>query len=334
MNANRAPGGFTLLELLVAVTITLVLAGLMLSVVTNTLNLWHRTQDNSSTSAQAKLALDMIERDLQTAVFRKDDGTWLAVDVHNTPVTLTSHGWLTTAALLKPATTESQRLLPDPVGGSSPRFSDGRFGFSGAWLRFITTTVAADGSLPTAVSYQIARRPLSGSITTTNPAEVRYTLFRSAVSAEYTLANGNEVTNPAYGSVATNPSASRSPATLTNPNNSDALATNVVDFGVWLYVRDSGGGLRQIFPADNSDTSHAARDTGTAPDSSRFPDVADVMVRILSEQGATLLSDIEKGGGRVARPAECGTDADWWWTVVETHSRVYLRRVEIKGASL
>src|SRR5258708_39477583 len=104
---NRPAEGFTLLELLVAVIITLVLAGLMLTVVTNTLNLWHRTQDNFSTSAQANLTLDMVERDLQAAIFRKDGGTWLAVAVINNSDNPATHGGLTPTAARQPAAPEA-----------------------------------------------------------------------------------------------------------------------------------------------------------------------------------------------------------------------------------
>lgn len=326
---------FTLLELLVAGTITLLLAGLMLSVVRGTLVLWQRTQDNFSTAAQAKLVLELVERDLQAAVFRRDGGTWLAVDVSNNPASLTAHGWLVPLTLRKPATAESQRLVPVSVDGSTPRIADTRFGLSGAWLRLITTNVESAGSLPVAVSYQLARRPLSGSIVASTQATVRYTLFRAAVSTSNTFALGNDVTVAGYGSSSVTPAAARSAATLTNPNSTDALATNAVDFGLWLYARELGsGGLRRIFPADNDDTTHAARDTGSATDADRFPAAADVMVRILTEQGADLLAEMESGVGRVARPPAYATDAEWWWAVVEAHSRVYTRRVEVKGSAL
>ncbi|SDS61169.1 prepilin-type N-terminal cleavage/methylation domain-containing protein [Opitutus sp. GAS368] len=331
--ANRC--GFTLLELLVAVTITLVLAGLMLTVVTNTLNLWHRTQDKFSTATQAKLLLDLVERDLQAAVFRKDGGPWLAVDVINTPASLTSHGWLVPTTSIKPATTESQRLVPGTVGGATPVISDARFGLSGAWLRFITTNVESAGSLPVAVSYQIARRPVTGAISAASPADVRYTLFRAAVGAANTQTGGNNVTAPSYASRSATPAGTRNQPTLTNPNGSDALATNVVDFGVWLHVRDTTtGGLRRIFPADNTDLVHVAQDPGAAADANRFPDVADVMVRILTEQGATLLAQMENGAGRVTRPPNYASDAEWWWAVVEANSHVYTRRIEVRGTAL
>jgi hypothetical protein len=312
--------------LLVAVTITLALAGLMLAVVTGTLNLWSRTQDNFSTAAQAKLALDLVERDLQAAVFREDGGNWLAVDVINTPASLASHGWLLTASS-KPATEESQRLWPEVL----PRISNARFGLSGAWLRFLTTNGESGGSLPVTVSYQIARRPLSGSITAGNPSERRYSLFRAAVSSANTVTGGNDVTAAVYGSSSSTPAATRSAATMTNPNSTDVLVTNAVDFGVWLYVRGATGELQRIFPADSSDLSHLAHDTGSAPDAARFPAVVDVMLRILTERGATLLAEMESGTGRVTRPGNFASDADWWWAVVEANSRVYVRRVAVKG---
>jgi len=323
---------FTLLELLVAMTITLILAGLMLAVLTNTLRLWQRTQEDFSASSSASLALDLIERDLRAAVFRKDGGTWLACDVIDAPALLAPHGWLIQTGM-KPAGTESRRLIPEPVDAATPLIANVRFGLSGAWLRFLSTNVETDGSLPMAVSYQIVRRPVSGAVASSNPAETRYTLFRSAVGSDATFATGNDVTAPGYAGISTTPSASRNPKTLMNPNSSDALATNVVDFGVWLHLRNSDGTLRRIFPADNDDLVHAARDSGGAADPNRFPEVVDVMVRILSDQGADLISEMETGGAHLNRPAQYESDAAWWWGVVESHSRVYVRRIVLRGVT-
>ena len=329
-NGNAA---FTLLELLVAVTITLILAGLMLAVVTNILSLWQRTQNNFTTASQSGLVLDMLTRDLHAALFRRDGGTWLALDVINSSTALVPHGWLTLPTM-KPATSDSQRLLPDPGNGSTPSISTARFGLSGIWLRFVTSNVEADGSLPIAVSYQIARRPVSGSLVASNPAEIRYTLFRSAVSTASTFSAAYDVASSAYVSTSVSPAASRGPKTLMNPNTLDALATNVVDFGVWLYVReDVTGELRRIYPADNNDLNHAAHAVGAAADADRFPDVADVMVRILSDHGAALLAEVESGGGHIARPTVYASDAEWWWGIVETNSRVHVRRIAVKGVS-
>lgn len=328
---------FTLLELLVAVTITLVLAGIMLSVTTSTLGVWTRTQNGFSKGSQAKLALDLMERDLHTAFYRRDgaNATWLAVDVVNDANLLVNHGWQS-GSRMKPAGAQSRRIAPPAVTGIDATISDARFGLSGAWLRFIGTNVESAGSLPTAISYQIVRRPVTGTnVSTTNAADVRYSFFRSAVSAENTFAGGYNVLGAAYGSSAPTSPTARAAVTLANPHTGgDTLATNVVDFGVWLYVRESSGALRRIFPENDTDFSHAASD-GVAPaDAARFPEVADVMLRVLTEEGARLLDALERGSGFITRPAQFATDDDWWWAVVEANSTVFTRRVEIKARPL
>lgn len=76
MNLNRR--GFTLVELLVAVGITAVLAAVLLSLVTSTLTLWGRSAVALSMDNQAALIIDRVQRDLESAVVRNDiDVTWL-----------------------------------------------------------------------------------------------------------------------------------------------------------------------------------------------------------------------------------------------------------------
>jgi len=230
---------FTLIELLAAVAITLILAGVMLAVVNNTLGLWQKTQHKFNAGTQAKLVFDLLERDLHAAIFRRDDAAWMVATVSNASSTQTIHGWLL-AAKMKPSAAESLRLLPE--AGNGP-LQNARFGVSGAWLRFITTNVEANGALPVAISYQIARRPVSGAVSSANPGDVRYTLFRSAVSTAATFSTGYDVQASGYGSSSTTPAASRNPKTITNPNNADALATNVVDFGAFIDIGVKQDGL-------------------------------------------------------------------------------------------
>ena len=320
--------GFTLLELLVAVSITVLLVGLILAVTTGVLNLWRRTQGGFGAGAEAKLALDLLERDLQSALYRADGNTWLAVDVTNSAAGLGNRGWLTSGAI-KPATAESLRLLPESDTGGVRHLSEARFGLSGAWLRFIASTAESSSelALPRAVAYQICRRPLTGPVSESNPAAVRYTLFRAAVGSDNTFAAGYNLLAGNYASTSGTPLATRSPATLTNPNVTDALASNVIDLGVWLYVREGDGSLRRVYPVTTGDLSHAVQSGAE-----EMPQVADIMLRILSEEGATLIENIERG--RVTRPAHHANDAEWWWAVAEAHSRVYTRRIEIKGGAL
>ena len=326
---------FTLLELLVAMVITLVLAGLMLATTTNVLALWRRSQARQTQAFSAKQVLDLVERDLQSALYRRDARCWLAADILDATAVLANHGWLAGPGLMKPVGGGSLRVLPAPDAAGTSRLAEARFGLSGLWLRLVATNVESDGSLPTVVAYQVVRRPVTGDPVATNPAPVRYSLYRSVVSNSETFSNGYDVTASAYGSTSNTPSSALSTAyrtgrNVTNPSHANVLAANVVDFGCWFYARDPAGALRRIYPSVAGDLSHHALGDSTADDA-RFPSVADVMVRILSEEGATMVEAIETG--RVPRPSTSSSDADWWWSVVEAHSAVFLRRVEIKGVA-
>lgn len=337
MKVRSHKGGnaaFTLLELLVAVAITLVIAGLMLAVTTQVLNLWRRTQGAQLQAATARQVFELLERDLASALHRRDASCWLAVDVLDTPAALANHGWLATGAM-KPAEGGSLRPLPEPDANGLSQLRDARFGFSGAWLRFVTTNVESGGSLPAVVAYQVVRRPVTGDPVAANPAPVRYSLYRSVVSQADTFAQGYDVIATAYGSTNNTPSSAlstafRLPRNVTNPSHANLLATNVVDFGCWLYRRDAADGLVRIYPGAANDVAHHAIGQSGADDS-RFPEVVDVLVRVLSEEGATLIEAMESG--RVERPAQHATDADWWWAVVEANSTVFIRRIEIRGGA-
>lgn len=332
---STRPGdsGFTLLELLVSVSVTLLLAGLMLVVTNNLLLLWRRNQARLTQAVTAKQILDLAERDLQTALRGSAGSIWLAADIFDNPDGLANHGWLLTSDRIKPGDGGSLRPLPSPDAAGVSRLADARFGLSGVWLRLIATNVESAGSLPTVVAYQMVRRPVTGSPEASNPAPVHYSLYRSSVSPAATFANGYDVTAGAYGSTDNTPSSAlstayRLPRNVTNPSHANLLASNVVDFGCWFYRRDAAGGLIRIYPESAVDTTHHAIGGSTA-DGSRFPDVVDVMVRILSEEGATLIQALESG--RVLRPPDMANDAAWWWSVVDRHSAVFVRRVEIKG---
>lgn len=335
MNPPPSNRAFTLLELLVAVTITLLIATLMLAVTAGVLNSWRRTQAAHTQATAAKQVLDLLEQDFQSAVHRRDANRWLAADILDTPAALTNHGWRIVPGLMKPADGASLLPLPLPDAEGNRRIRDARFGLSGSWLRFVAVNHEADGSLPTVVAYQIARRPVVGNPTANNPAPIRYSLYRVAVGKAETFTHGYDVVSNHYASPNNNPFAAggdqRAPRNVMNPGHGSLLAPNVVDFGCWLHVRNPDGSLQQIYPSTVGDLSHQA--VGNSPVSdTRFPEVADVMIRILTDEGATQIEAIETG--RIAsRPPAHATDAAWWWSVVEANSKVFTRRIEIKGTA-
>ena len=109
------------------------------------------------------------------------------------------------------------------------------------------------------------------------------------------------------------------------------------------------GGLRLIFPATttgaltNSPQPLASRlPANTSPSASGynprllFPDVVDVMVRILTDTGVDEITNLEKvQTPALAVPQKYNNNAQqWWWGVAEENSRVYTRRVVINAEPL
>ncbi|MCX6934539.1 MAG: prepilin-type N-terminal cleavage/methylation domain-containing protein, partial [Verrucomicrobia bacterium] len=269
--APRTPAArraFTLLELLVAATITALLAGFLAVVVGDVAGFWSRTSGRLTTEAQARIVLDQLSLDLQSAHFEDDGNTWLAATVQNTTGGIPN--WISNdqnPARAKPATALSLNMIAADFSSDA-----NRFGVAGTWLRFYTTArgtnqntgaapFAVNASAPVAVSYQIVRR--IASTATTTAAARRYLLHRAQVrpalngTALGTLEAGRNITATAYARTtpaAGNTGANGDPRTVRAPTLDSVIADNVIDFGVRFYVRDAAtvGGLRLVFPANTA----------------------------------------------------------------------------------
>ena len=339
--------GFTLVEVLVASAITLVLAGLMIAILAQMSRTWARASGGLVATQQAEQALDMLARDLQTAVLRRDGRVWLAATVQpdqsgagDSGGTLGSWsppvrkpGWE------NPGTVESSLDL-EPASG---RIEDCRFGMAGVWLRLIADVPdrndAISGlSAPRAVSYQIVRRAVS----TGAGSAQRYALFRSEVRPyadespareRSTFAVGCDLFAAAYNS--TSGGGQQGDAgTVRRPRRDLLLANEVVDFGVRFYrTNTAAGGVRQLlFPTGNDNRGFAATtDTIVLPPnptvvagamSYGFPTEAELHIRVLTEEGARQIEALEQG--RLAGPT--------WWEIVLAHSVVLTRRVNMEAS--
>lgn len=367
--ASRGRRAFTIIELLVAAAITAVLAGIVIAMVGNVSTSLARTSGRLNATAQARLALDQLTLDLQSALFRDDGNVWMAVDILDS--TNNAPGlWVVaqTVANAKPAAAGgSLDLAATRAGlGVTGQFADTRYGMAGVWLRFFTTSRGANLaatpatiSAPVAVGYQIVRRRPSA-----NPqnAATAYLLHRAEVRPAAisgrpgVLDSGYNITDDAYttGNTTTNsgattgdPRSIRVPGSATNLDS--VIADNVIDFGVRCYVRDpaSAGGLRLIFPANASGAPAGTATTqlrGALPSNAAiegadyhqlFPDVVDVLIRVLSDEGAKLIANMEKAPPvPSSRPAQYATNGAWWWAVAEANSQVLTRRIVLNAKSL
>ncbi len=338
----RSRRAFTLIELLVAAGITVLLVGFIAAIVTHVSGFWSRSTGRLSAEAQARYALDQLTLDLQSAQFRDDGRTWFAVSVPAN--TATSGLWdvrAATTANLKPATAVGTTLAY-----AAPTIAAATFGPAGSWLRFFSTNRGANSatdpttaSAPVAVGWQLIRR---ASTTNTANTDRRYLLHRAEVrpaangTRPGTLENGYDIAATAYASAAAqagNTGALGDPRSIRAPQDvGTIIADNVVDFGVYLYARKTPGAtsataLTRIFPAGTETTHLATNPPRVGPAVAQLPEVADVMIRVLTDEGAALIAAYE--AGRVAPPPG-RTNAQYWWDLALAHSRVFTRRIVLR----
>ncbi|MFP4260955.1 MAG: type II secretion system protein J, partial [Opitutales bacterium] len=62
---------------MVATAIMVVLIGLVIQITSSVLNVWNRSVDKLASNAQARIAMELITSDLETAVIRHNDLRWL-----------------------------------------------------------------------------------------------------------------------------------------------------------------------------------------------------------------------------------------------------------------
>lgn len=79
MRDSRPPRGFTLIEVLTATGIMTVVILVVLSLTTNVLNIWNRSTGKLSANYEARVALDILARDLESMILRNRDQCWLEV---------------------------------------------------------------------------------------------------------------------------------------------------------------------------------------------------------------------------------------------------------------
>lgn len=245
--------------------------------------------------------------------------------------------------------------------GQGPFFKS-RFGVAGCWLRFFSQSPELDPNAKNhgsarAIGYQIIRYGLTDSPS----SRAKYQLFRSDVSAKNTFEAGYNLHPDAegYGSSAspssldpTDSSTPRVPFSIINPivsggseysSTSFSLASNIIDFGIRAYHLEKNsygtGNLIQIFPPidinspgnllseESFATSYKPYQTLTNENFYLFPNIVDVMVRVLSMEGSRLLEAFESG----SVPSSENFN---WWSIAEEHSEVYIRRIKIYGSGI
>jgi len=362
--------GFTILELLVAVSVTALLAAMLLNITSQVVTTQSQASGDLETNQVAQFILDRIQEDLQCAISRNDGNVWMAAKILTSEDN--SGSWVRANSVAKPED-ESKRVFfddwpdvawPDDNKGKEDKelaeanqqgsLIESRFGIGGTWLRFFTQAPELDPKVTNkggirAIAYQIVRYGLTGA-TTSRP---RYQLFRSDVSTENTFAANfnlhptdgfyNSQSNDNFRSarIIENPISNRS---QNESPTSFSLASNIIDFGIraYIYQKNSQGTgfLKQIFPRTETLNHDDELLASTHPDYrmnpsdasyNSFPEVIDVMIRVLTSEGESAINALEEGLTPVPEGFEEG---EYWWEIAEKNSEVYTRRIKIFSSSI
>ncbi|WPJ97645.1 prepilin-type N-terminal cleavage/methylation domain-containing protein [Coraliomargarita algicola] len=78
--------GFTLIEIMVATVIMVILVGLVIQITSEVLKVWNRSSGKLSANSEARIAMDLLTQDLETAVFRSNGQQWLRVESPENPL--------------------------------------------------------------------------------------------------------------------------------------------------------------------------------------------------------------------------------------------------------
>ena len=298
---NKAKRAFTLIEIMVATVIMVVLVGLVIQITSEVLKVWSRSSGKLAANAEARIAMDMITQDLETAVFRNNGQQWLRVQ-----------GPEDTDSDFKDDTVSLK--LFSPALDRPQQFPDG-------------TDIPGDIC---AIGYYLREKEsYSGG------ADV-HALYRMVVDSKTTFDEylGTGTTSP---QVALDNGSSADWSNATIYANENYLVSNIVEFKVLVYLNDSNGEPLNASPTTGELIDGyvyvyggtGGTDPATATTQLLY---ADVILTVVSDEGLELLRLL--GEGRTGTGYEDdGTDTAEI-QVVREHGDTFTRRVNFMAHPL
>ena len=198
---KKHQSAFTLIEIMVATVVMVILTGLVIQITSEVLKVWNRSSGKLTANSEARIVMDLLTQDLEAAVFRNNNMTWL----------------------------ESEQVsLVDPFGnGSSFKTTELKL-FSPAQDR-----PSGPGDI-CGISYLLKYSdPITG-LETGNERDRSFILYRNVIDPRITFEdlmgedNQDSLDNPQWSD----------DSTIDEGRN--YLASNIVDFRVDFYVEDDG----------------------------------------------------------------------------------------------
>jgi prepilin-type N-terminal cleavage/methylation domain-containing protein len=309
---SAAKRAFTLIEIMVATVIMVVLVGLVIQITSEVLKVWTRSSGKLSANAEARIAMDLITQDLETAVFRNNGQQWLRVEA---PKDTEAGG-----SSLYTDQTVSLKLF-------SPALDRDKFESDGI------TPIPGDIC---AIGYRLAYKK---SYAGTNAPEV-YALYRRVIDPKITF-------NDYMGSGNSGPQLTLTDGTLwadfgdgssTDDSitaNVNYLAGNIIEFKVLIYEQPAiVGGLVVPSNATPEGKLEAGRDYAYGGDTDTDGDdvddgvvrtnkllYADIILTVITDTGLEMLNNL----GKIPETAP---------EIVQQHGQTFTRRVNFMAHPL
>lgn len=320
-NIKTRRNAFTLIEVMVATTVMVILVGLVIQITNEVLKVWNRSSGKLSATAEARVALEVLTQDLQTAVFRDNNMQWLRVespvDVGDAYANQTVALKLFAPALDRPKTDAQGLPIPGDICGIAYR------------LAFKEAYTSPRGNAPKI-----------------------YALYRRIVDSRLTFnelmgAGKQESLSEAYSSNwSINSGASYADGEITAiEDESNYLATNIVNFKIIVYYLDETTDPATAVPfnadpitlkLNNEDFVYGGNDFSTIPNAlynaQVQPIYADIVLTMITDQGLEILQNMAEG--RSGTGYVDGSFESKEEQVVREHAETYTRRVSFAARSL
>jgi prepilin-type N-terminal cleavage/methylation domain-containing protein len=288
---RRAKRAFTLIEILVATVIMVIMVGLVIQITSEVLNVWNRSSGKLSANAEARIAMDLLTQDLETAVLRNNGKQWLRVEA---PVDPGGPYTDQTVALklFSPALDRDQAEAGDICGIAYE-------------LNYGGSYAGADDNV-----YALYRKLVG-------PKETFDELMGSGDDGKQDVLNGGLWDN------------------VVDPDRSNYLAGNVIEFKVLLYVEDPVGTVKLLnanpktLELDDRDYAYGIESDESADPIPETLLYADIMLKIISDEAMELLAGTQ--AETTARLAQTGMTIEQY---IAANSETFIRRVNFLARPL
>ena len=296
---------FTLIEIMVATVIMIVLTGLVIQITSEVLKVWSRSSGKLSANAEARIVMDLLTQDLETAVFRNNGQRWLEAETKDIASVAGYQPQTINLLLFSPAL---DRPLEDKNSNDIP------------------------GDI-CAVQYELVyQNPVNGG--TSKDEDNMFALHRRVIDPSTTfnqiMGAGNQETFVSWDDdIVTPPVTTLDLDPYPAPEDSqNYLAGHVANFTVEFYVIDNSGDEVKVASPINFGGTTPTVGSGATADLAFPLAYAEISLTILSDEGTKLLQNLAANRGGT------GFDFGDGEGIVSQHGEVFTRRVNFLARPL